>query len=55
MKKLSVYSIIMLCLFSLTSCEAVETIFKAGMWWGIILVVGIIGIILWLFSRGKNS
>ena len=26
----------------LTSCEAVETIFKAGMWWGIILVVGIV-------------
>jgi len=55
MKKLSLYSIMMLSLLSLTSCEAVETIFKAGMWWGIILVVGVIGIILWLFSRGKNS
>lgn len=55
MKKLSLYSLMMFGLLSLTSCEAVETIFKAGMWWGIILVVGIIGIILWLFSRGKNS
>ncbi len=44
-----------LCLLTLTSCEAVETIFKAGMWWGIILVVGVIGIIAWLFSRGRNS
>jgi hypothetical protein len=26
-----------LCLLTLTSCEA-ETIFKAGMWWGIIVV-----------------
>ncbi|MPS65691.1 MULTISPECIES: phosphatidate cytidylyltransferase [Chryseobacterium] len=55
MKKLSLYSLAMFSLLSLTSCEAVETIFKAGMWWGIILVVGVIGIILWLFSRGKNS
>lgn len=44
-----------LSLLTLTSCEAVETIFKAGMWWGIILVVGVIAIILWLFSRGRNS
>lgn len=43
------------CLLTLTSCEAVETIFKAGMWWGIILVVGVIAVILWLFSRGRNS
>ena len=38
----------------LTSCEAVETIFKAGMWWGIIVVVGIVALVLWLLSRGKN-
>jgi hypothetical protein len=55
MKKLTFYSIAILTLLSLTSCEAVETIFKAGMWWGIILVVGVIAIILWLFSRGRNS
>lgn len=55
MKKISVYSIIMLSLLSLTGCEAIETIFKAGMWWGIIVVVGVIAIILWLFSRGKDS
>ncbi|WP_294308445.1 phosphatidate cytidylyltransferase [uncultured Chryseobacterium sp.] len=55
MKKLSLYSMAVFCLLMLTSCEAVETIFKAGMWWGIIVVVGVIAIILWLFSRGKNS
>ncbi|MCS3533000.1 putative membrane protein [Chryseobacterium sp. JUb7] len=55
MKKLSLYSITIFSLLLLTSCEAVETIFKAGMWWGIILVVGVIAVILWLFSRGKNS
>jgi len=55
MKKLSLYSMTAFCLLMLTSCEAVETIFKAGMWWGIIVVVAVIAIILWLFSRGKNS
>lgn len=55
MKKLGLLSISLLGLMLLTSCEAVETIFKAGIWWGIILVVGVLGIILWLFSRGKNS
>lgn len=55
MKKLTLYSMAVFSLMLLTSCEAVETIFKAGMWWGIILVVGVIGIILWLFSRGRNS
>ncbi|WP_027385948.1 hypothetical protein [Chryseobacterium gregarium] len=54
MKKWSLYSLTVLSLLTLTSCEAVETIFKAGMWWGIIVVVGIIGIILWLFSRGRK-
>jgi hypothetical protein len=55
MKKWSLYSLTLLSLLSLTSCEAVETIFKAGMWWGIILVVGVIAVVLWLFSRGRNS
>ncbi|WP_048509999.1 hypothetical protein [Chryseobacterium sp. FH2] len=55
MKKLALFSITIFSLLLLTSCEAVETVFKAGMWWGIILVVGVIGILLWLFSRGKNS
>ncbi len=54
MKKWSLYSLMAVGLLTLTSCEAVETIFKAGMWWGIIVVVGIIAIILWLFSRGRK-
>ncbi|WP_082171078.1 phosphatidate cytidylyltransferase [Chryseobacterium sp. Hurlbut01] len=55
MRKLTLYSISLFSLLLLTSCEAVETIFKAGMWWGIIVVVGIIALLFWLFSRGKNS
>lgn len=38
----------------LTSCEAIGDIFQAGMWWGIILVFGVIGLIIWLFTRGRS-
>ncbi|MCT2561751.1 phosphatidate cytidylyltransferase [Chryseobacterium herbae] len=55
MKKLTLYSVMLLTLFTLTSCEAIETIFKAGMWWGIILVVAVVVILFLIFSRGKNS
>lgn len=55
MKKWSLYSITILSLLTLTSCEAVETIFKAGMWWGIFLVCVIVVILLLIFSKGKNS
>lgn len=55
MKKWSIYSITILSLLSLTSCEAVGTIFKAGMWWGIFLVGIIIVILFLIFSKGKNS
>ncbi|AZA60670.1 phosphatidate cytidylyltransferase [Chryseobacterium indoltheticum] len=55
MKKWTSYSMAIFSLMLLTSCEAVETIFKAGMWWGIILVVGVVALLLWLFSRGRNS
>ncbi|WP_343679711.1 phosphatidate cytidylyltransferase [Chryseobacterium arthrosphaerae] len=55
MKKWSIYSMTILSLLTLTSCEAVGTIFKAGMWWGIFLVCIIAAILLLIFSRGKNS
>lgn len=54
MKKFTLLSLYVFALTLLTSCEAVETIFKAGMWWGIILVVGVIGLVIWLLSRGRN-
>lgn len=55
MKKLSFYSIMILSVLTLTNCSAVETIFKAGMWWGILLVCVIVVILFLIFSKGKNS
>lgn len=40
--------------FTLSSCEAIADIFKAGVWVGVIVVVLIIGIILWLVGKARR-
>jgi hypothetical protein len=42
-------------LLSLSSCEVVAGIFKAGVWVGVLVVVGIIGLIVYLISRSGKS
>lgn len=37
--------------FSLSSCEAIGAIFKAGVWVGVIGIVVVVAIILWLISK----
>ncbi|WP_169306788.1 hypothetical protein [Pedobacter polaris] len=43
-------AIALLCT-TLTSCELVEGIFKAGVWVGVIVVVIILALIIWLVSK----
>lgn len=47
-----------LCLLAMvmtvSSCQVVGGIFKAGMWVGIVIVVFVVGIILWLVGRGRK-
>jgi len=38
----------------LSSCELVGDIFEAGAWTGIILVVIIVAVIFWLFSKFRG-
>lgn len=38
----------------LSSCGAVETIFKAGMWWAFFLIAVIIAVILFVISKAKK-
>jgi hypothetical protein len=46
------YSLILVLLAMFyTGCSAIETIFKVGMWWGIILVVGVIALIFFIISK----
>ena len=39
---------------TLTSCEAIGDIFQAGMWVGVLIVVGIIALVIWLVSRFRR-
>lgn len=48
------YAFLAAALFTLSSCEAIGTIFKAGMWWAFILIFGVIALILWIVSKTKK-
>jgi hypothetical protein len=54
MKKINIFSLTAL-LFSLVialdSCRVVGGIFKAGMWVGVLMVVGVVGLIIFLISK----
>lgn len=51
MKKYSALAIIALMATTLSSCELVEGIFKAGVWSGVIIVVLVLALIIWLVSK----
>ncbi len=55
MKKYFLFSFLTLTSLLLTSCGAIETIFKAGMWWAFILIFLGIGLILWIFFKMRNK
>ena len=54
MKNNLLVPVMIFLMITLNSCEAVEGIFKVGMWSGILIVVVIIAIILWLVSRFRQ-
>ena len=35
----------------LSSCEAIEGIFKAGLWIGIIIVIAVVALIFWIMRK----
>lgn len=51
MKKHIPLAIIALLSTTLTSCEIIEGIFKAGLWAGVIIVVVILALIIWLVAK----
>ena len=55
MKKFSSLWLYALALvFTLSSCEVIGGIFKAGFWTAIILVVLVVVIILWLIGKARR-
>ncbi|WP_200911895.1 hypothetical protein [Pedobacter sp. Hv1] len=51
MKKYSTLTVIAILVTTLTSCQLVEGIFKAGVWTGIIVVVVVLALIIWLIAK----
>jgi len=45
---------LVISIVSLAGCEIAGDIFKAGVWVGAILVIGIIGLVIWMFSKGGS-
>ncbi len=53
-QKLPFLTALLVLMVSLSSCEAIAGIFKAGMWSGIIIVVLVVALILWLLGRSRK-
>lgn len=51
MQKYSLLSLFVMMSVVFSSCQVVGDIFKAGVWAGILLVVVIVAVIIWIFSR----
>lgn len=43
--------VVFFLLIGLTSCEVIGGVFKGGMWTGAILVIAVIGLVIWLFTK----
>ena len=47
-------ALVVLAAFTLTGCQAIEGVFKAGVWFGVIGVVLLIGIIAWVVTKASG-
>jgi hypothetical protein len=47
------FALLLVSTLTLTGCEVIGDIFKAGVWVGVILVVAVVAIIAWLVSKRK--
>jgi uncharacterized membrane protein YkvI len=48
------FTLLVISTVMLAGCELVGDIFEAGVWVGVILVVLIVGLVVWLFARGRS-
>jgi hypothetical protein len=47
-------ALLTLITFTISSCEVIGDIFKAGVWVGILIVVLIVGVIFWLIGKARK-
>jgi hypothetical protein len=51
MKKLSLVVPILAFLLTLSSCQVIGDIFKAGVWAGVLLVVVVVGLVIFVLAK----
>ena len=51
----TVLLIMLVMAISFSSCQAIESIFKAGVWVGVIAVVVVVALIFWLISKAGKK
>jgi hypothetical protein len=54
MKHLPLLLILIPSIVSLGGCELAGDIFKAGVWVGALFVIGVIALIIWMFSKAGS-
>jgi hypothetical protein len=47
----SLFALLILTILSMAGCEIIGDIFKAGVWVGVLLVIGVIALVVWLLTR----
>ncbi|MEJ7625475.1 MAG: hypothetical protein WKF35_01325 [Ferruginibacter sp.] len=52
--QLTYLSVFFLLITTMTSCEAIGGIFKAGMWTSVIIIVAIVALVLYFVNRGRK-
>ena len=48
------FALLVISTVMLAGCELVGDIFEAGVWVGVVLVILIVGLVVWLFGRGRT-
>lgn len=52
--QLSLFSVLFFLVVTMTSCDAIAGIFKAGMWTAVIIIVAIVALIMYFVNRGRR-
>lgn len=51
MSRIVNFLLVLLCCISLSSCEVIGGIFKAGVWTGVLAVVIVVALVIWIIAR----
>jgi hypothetical protein len=54
MNKIIALTLLIVSTSMLAGCELVGDIFEAGVWFGVILVILVVGLVVWLFFKARS-